>query len=177
MPGVSASVNYATEKVKVSYAPDVALTDLVATVEATGYTATIPAPRPEKQPSEGSAQRAKDEEAAAWRQRLVVSGILMLPVLAMSMIPALQFDNWQWLSLTLASPVVVWGALPFHRAAWTNLRHRAATMDTLISVGVSTAYLWSLWALFFTQAGMTGMRMPFDLLPSRTQSSEPQHLP
>ena len=98
----------------------------------------------------------------------------MLPVLAMSMIPALQFDNWQWLSLTLASPVVVWGALPFHRAAWTNLRHRAATMDTLISVGVSTEYLWSLWALFFTQAGMTGMRMPFDLLPSRTQSSEPR---
>ncbi|HZK36375.1 MAG TPA: copper-translocating P-type ATPase, partial [Aeromicrobium sp.] len=94
-----------------------------------------------------------------------------VPVLLMSMVPALQFDNWQWLSLTLASPVVVWGALPFHRAAWTNVRHGAATMDTLISVGVSAAYIWSLWALFFTDAGMTGMRMQFNLLPS--EDSEP----
>ena len=167
MPGVSASVNYATEKAKVSFAPDVDPADLVATVEATGYTAVLPAPPATEQPAEDSAQRAKDEEAGAWLQRLVVSGLLTLPVLLMSMVPALQFDNWQWVSLTLASPVVVWGALPFHRAAWANLRHGAATMDTLISVGVSAAYLWSVWALLFTDAGMTGMRMPFELLPSR----------
>jgi P-type Cu+ transporter len=167
MPGVSASVNYATEKARVHFSPDVAPEDLVATVEATGYTAALPAPPTEDQPAEDAGQRAKDEEAAAWRQRLLVSAVLTVPVLLMSMVPALQFDNWQWLSLTLASPVVVWGALPFHRAAWTNLRHGAATMDTLISVGVGAAYLWSLWALFFTHAGTTGMRMPFELLPSR----------
>jgi len=172
MPGVSASVNYATEKAKVSYSPDVAPEDLVATVEATGYTAALPAPPDVAVPGAESGGREQDTEARAWRQRLVVSGVLTLPVLLMSMVPALQFDNWQWLSLTLASPVVVWGALPFHRAAWTNLRHAAATMDTLISVGVGAAYLWSLWALFFTTAGMTGMRMPFDLLPSRAGGGE-----
>jgi Cu+-exporting ATPase len=96
----------------------------------------------------------------------VISAVLSAPVLVLSMVPAVQFDNWQWVSLTLASPVVVWGAWPFHRAAVTNARHRAATMDTLISLGVSAAYLWSLWALLFTDAGRTGMRMPFELLPS-----------
>jgi Cu+-exporting ATPase len=173
MPGVSASVNYATEKAKVSYSPDVDPADLVATVEATGYTAVLPAAPPSEQDQQSSdpAQRAKDDEAAAWRQRLVVSAVLTVPVLLISMVPALQFDNWQWISLTLASPVVVWGALPFHRAAWTNLRHGAATMDTLISVGVGAAYLWSLWALLFTEAGMTGMRMPFELLPGRSEGS------
>ncbi|MDF3043952.1 MAG: carbonate dehydratase [Ornithinibacter sp.] len=174
MPGVSASVNYATEKARVSFAPDVAPEDLVATVRATGYTATLPAPPAEDHPVEDAGQAAKDEQEAAWRMRLVVSTVLTVPVLLMSMVPALQFDNWQWVSLTLASPVVVWGALPFHRAAWANLRHRAATMDTLISVGVGSAYLWSLWALLFTDAGMTGMRMPFDLLPSRSGDGEAQ---
>lgn len=173
MPGVSASVNYATEKAKVSFAPGVAPEDLVATVEATGYTATLPAPpAPEAPPGGDRGQEGRDAEARAWRQRLVVCGVLALPVLLMSMVPALQFDNWQWLSLTLASPVVVWGALPFHRAAWANLRHGAATMDTLISVGVAAAYLWSLWALFFTDAGMAGVRMPFELLPSRAGGDE-----
>lgn len=173
MPGVSASVNYATEKAKVSFAPGVAPEDLVATVEATGYTATLPAPpAPEAPPGGDRGQEGRDAEARAWRQRLVVCGVLALPVLLMSMVPALQFDNWQWLSLTLASPVVVWGALPFHRAAWANLRHGAATMDTLISVGVGAAYLWSLWALFFTDAGMAGVRMPFELLPSRAGGDE-----
>ncbi len=181
MPGVNASVNYATEKAKVTFTPEVDPADLVATVEATGYSAVLPALPAEMQPDGGPpaedfAQRAKDEEAAAWRQRLVVSAVLTAPVLVMSMIPALQFDNWQWISLTLASPVVVWGALPFHRAAWTNLRHRAATMDTLISVGVGAAYLWSLWALLFTHAGMTGMRMPFDLLPSRSGDATEPHI-
>nr|WP_234334922.1 copper-translocating P-type ATPase [Streptomyces sp. NRRL S-118] len=97
------------------------------------------------------------------RQRLVVSALLSLPVVLLAMVPPLQFDNWQWLSLTLAAPVVVWGGLPFHRAAWTNLRHGAATMDTLVSMGTLAAFGWSLWALFLGHAGMPGMRHGFDL--------------
>ena len=124
MPGVSASVNYATEKARVHFSAGVAPEDLVATVEATGYTAALPAPPSQDQPAEDAGQRAKDEEAAAWRQRLLVSAVLTVPVLLMSMVPALQFDNWQWLSLTLASPVVVWGALPFHRAACAAVQPR-----------------------------------------------------
>jgi len=169
LEGVSASVNYATEKARVSYSGTVTPQDLVATVEATGYSAALPAPAVEPgsdgDGAEDGGQRAKDDEAAGWRQRLLVSASLTVPVLLLSMVPVLQFDNWQWLALTLASPVVVWGALPFHRAALTNARHGAATMDTLISVGVTAAYLWSLWALFFTDAGMAGMRMTFSLLP------------
>jgi len=169
LDGVSATVNYATEKAKVTYAGTVTPQDLVAVVEATGYTAALPVPKVSRVAAgeEDAEQDEKDDEVSALRQRLVISAALSLPVLLMSMIPALQFDNWQWLSLTLASPVVVWGAYPFHRAAFTNARHGAATMDTLISVGVSAAWLWSLWALFFGGAGMTGMRMGFDLLPSR----------
>ena len=166
LDGVTATVNYATEKAKVSYPTTLTTNDLVTVVEATGYTATVPTPAASD--GEASADTPPDErdiEAAGWWQRLVVSAVLTAPVLAFSMIPALQFDNWQWISLTLASPVVVWGAWPFHRAAVTNARHGAATMDTLISVGVSAAWLWSLWALLFTHAGMTGMRMPFDLFP------------
>ena len=166
LDGVTATVNYATEKAKVSYPTNLSPDDLVTVVEATGYTATVPARAPSG--DEGVATTEpddRDREAAGWWQRLVVSAVLTVPVLAMSMIPALQFDNWQWISLTLASPVVVWGAWPFHRAAVTNARHGAATMDTLISVGVTAAWLWSLWALLFTHAGMTGMRMPFDLFP------------
>jgi P-type Cu+ transporter len=171
LEGVSASVNYATEKAKVSFSGNVRPEDLVATVEATGYGATVPAPRStageagESGPDEGG-DGVHDEETARWRQRFVVSAVLTVPVILMSMVPALQFDNWQWLSLTLTAPVVVWGALPFHQAAWTNARHGAATMDTLISVGVSAAFLWSLWALFFTHAGMPGMKMEFTLLPA-----------
>ncbi|MFD3810211.1 heavy metal translocating P-type ATPase [Rhodococcus sp. NPDC058639] len=165
MEGVTASVNYATEKAKVSYSGDITPEDLVATVEATGYTAALPAP-PRAQHPDTEDGGPESDEAAQWKQRLTVSALLTVPVVALSMIPALQFDNWQWLCLTLASPVVVWGALPFHRAAWTNLRHGAATMDTLISVGVTAAYLWSLWALFFTHAGMPGMKMTFELFAS-----------
>jgi len=170
LDGVIATVNYATEKAKVTYAGSVTPEVLVATVEATGYTAALPAPKA------GSAtgatvgdaeQEEKDDEVSSLRQRLVVSAILSLPVLLLSMVPVLQFDSWQWLSLTLASPVVVWGALPFHRAAFTNARHGAATMDTLISVGVSAAWLWSLWALFLGGAGDPSARMSFELLPSR----------
>ena len=91
---------------------------------------------------------------------------MSVPVLAMSMIPALQFDNWQWLSLLLATPVVLWGAWPFHRAAWANLKHGTATMDTLISVGTLAAWSWSLYALFIGDAGMNSMRMEFNLIPS-----------
>jgi len=170
LDGVSATVNYATEKAKVTYAGTVTPQDLVATVEATGYSAVLPAPKVSSATAAEAGdveQDEKDDEVSRLRQRLMISAALSLPVLLMSMIPALQFDNWQWLALTLASPVVVWGAFPFHRAAFTNARHRAATMDTLISVGVSAAWLWSLWALFLGGAGMPGMRMTFDLLPSR----------
>ncbi|GAB2758764.1 heavy metal translocating P-type ATPase [Nocardioides pakistanensis] len=166
LEGVTATVNYATEKAKVTVSGDIDPADLIATVEATGYGAVLPAPREAATTGEAEEKTDRDDEAARWWQRLVVSAVLTVPVVAMSMIPVLQFDNWQWLSLTLASPVVVWGALPFHRAAWTNARHGAATMDTLVSVGVISAFLWSLWALFFTHAGMPGMKMEFTLLPA-----------
>ena len=171
--GVVASVNYATEKAKVSYPHTVTPDQLVAVVQATGYTAAVPPPpsvtRPDDAPASPEAGRGpRDAEADAWFQRLAVSTILTLPVVLLSLVPALQFDHWQWLSFTLASPVVVWGAWPFHRAAVANARHGAATMDTLISVGVTAAYVWSVWALFFTHAGMTGMRMPFELLADST---------
>jgi len=164
--GVDAAVNYATEKAKISYPDSVAPADLIATVAATGYTATAPtAPDDPDEP-------AAPGEAAEWRTRLLISLVLTVPVVVLSMIPAWQFTNWQWLVLALASPVVVWGALPFHRAAWANARHGAATMDTLISLGVGAAYLWSLWALFFGHAGMAGMRMTFALLPEQTSGAE-----
>ncbi|MEV7070192.1 heavy metal translocating P-type ATPase [Streptomyces sp. NPDC093990] len=156
MDGVTATVNYATEKAKIVYPAGVEIADLVATVVKTGYTAQEPAP-PAPEPED------PDPELAALRQRLLVSVALAVPVVALSMTPALQFDNWQWLALTLASPVVVWGAWPFHRAAWTNTRHGAATMDTLVSVGTLAAFGWSLWALFLGDAGMPGMRERFEL--------------
>jgi Cu+-exporting ATPase len=168
LDGVLATVNYATEKAKVTYAGTVTPQDLVAIVEATGYTAALPAPKVSSSAavSAGEEPDEKDDEVSRLRQRLMISAALSLPVLLMSMIPFLQFDNWQWMALTLASPVVVWGAFPFHRAAFTNARHGAATMDTLISVGVSAAYLWSLWALFLSNAGIPGMQMSFDLMPA-----------
>ncbi len=169
LDGVIATVNYSTEKAKVTYAGSVTLEELVSTIEATGYTAARPALKTASTGTEAGAgdEDYKDDEVTSLRQRLVITSVLSLPVLLLSMIPMLQFDNWQWLALTLASPVVLWGALPFHRAAFTNARHRAATMDTLISVGVSAAWLWSIWALFLGGAGMTGMRMGFSLMPSR----------
>jgi Cu+-exporting ATPase len=183
MDGVSATVNYATEKAKVSYPHGLEIADLVATVVKTGYTAERPPPptAPEPDPAPGATSDAAPAahvapESAALRQRLTVSALLAIPVVLMAMIPALQFDNWQWLSLTLAAPVVVWGALPFHRAAWTNLRHGAATMDTLISVGTLAAFGWSLWALFLGHAGMPGMRHGFDLTVSRTDASSTIYL-
>ncbi len=174
--GVVAAVNYATEKAKVTYPPPVTVEELVSVVEATGYTAAVIRPGSGPgEPSSGSdpdsTGTGPDPEAAAWQRRLTISAVLTLPVLLLAMVPALQFDNWQWISLTLASPVVAWGAWPFHRAAVVNARHGAATMDTLISVGVTAAYVWSLWALLFTDAGMTGMRMPFRLLPDDSGSA------
>ncbi|MGW3658602.1 heavy metal translocating P-type ATPase [Streptomyces sp. NPDC005151] len=211
MDGVTASVNYATEKARVAFGAGTRLADLIATVEKTGYTAQPvqrPAPTPPPLPAEtlsppeaaGPAeverteetrQTRETEEAAdtgtapeepeaersaadalsALRQRLIVSAVLATPVVLLAMVPSLQFDNWQWLSLTLAAPVVVWGGLPFHRATWTNLRHGAATMDTLVSVGTLAAFGWSLWALFFGDAGMTGMRHGFDFSVSRAMGS------
>ncbi len=178
MTGVSATVNYATEKATVNVGEGVGADDLIAAVTATGYTARLPEPpAPQASPTDTSGQEGPagahgahaetDRELAGLRQRLLVSAVLTTPVLALAMVPALQFRNWQWLSLALASPVVVWGALPLHRATWTNLRHGAATMDTLITVGVGAAYLWSLYALFFGMAGQPGMRMGFALLPAR----------
>ncbi|MGW2519611.1 heavy metal translocating P-type ATPase [Streptomyces sp. NPDC001617] len=176
MDGVTATVNFATEKAKVAYPEGVQVADLIATVEKTGYTAEEPPPPATTGKSEGEAAPAADGELLSLRQRLYVSLVLTVPVVLMAMVPSLQFDNWQWLSLTLAAPVVVWGALPFHRAAWTNARHGAATMDTLVSIGTLAAFGWSLWALFFGHAGMMGMRHAFEFTVSRTDGSSSIYL-
>ena len=179
--GVTATVNYATSKAKVSYPDAVDPEALVAVIKATGYSAELPAAEHDEDPqahggAQGGAHDHGDDDVDSLRQRLFISLALTIPVVLMAMIPPLQFDYWQWLSLTLASPVVVWGAWPFHRATWINLRHGAATMDTLISVGVGAAYLWSLWALFFGGAGMPGMTMHFTLLPSQESGSSEIYL-
>ncbi|MEU6465643.1 heavy metal translocating P-type ATPase [Streptomyces sp. NPDC046976] len=171
MDGVEATVNYATEKAKVTFGADIEVADLIATVEATGYTAREPEPPRAEPGSGGGAAVAGTDELRPLRERLTTAVVLAVPVIAMAMIPALQFDNWQWLSLTLAAPVVTYSAWPFHKAAWTNARHGAATMDTLISVGTSAAFLWSLWALFFGTAGMPGMRHAFELTIARSDGA------
>ncbi|OKJ99486.1 carbonate dehydratase [Streptomyces sp. CB03234] len=166
MDGVTATVNYATEKAKVTFADGVQVADLIATVEATGYTAEEPAP-----PAPEAHEEQQPDELRPLRQRLITAVVLSVPVIAMAMVPALQIQYWQWLSLTLAAPVVTYAGWPFHRAAWTNARHGAATMDTLISVGTSAAFLWSLWALFFGTAGMPGMTHPFELTIARSDGA------
>ncbi|MEV7112158.1 heavy metal translocating P-type ATPase, partial [Streptomyces anulatus] len=232
MDGVTATVNYATEKARVTFGEGLKLGDLVATVEKTGYTARpvaqserrapagggavappaaapdtyayadeprrtdtsmdtatgpdpepaavgpAPGPAPESEADLAVRDAGAEQEASigALRQRLVVSAVLAVPVVLLAMVPALQFDYWQWLSLTLAAPVVVWGGLPFHRAAWTNLRHGAATMDTLVSLGTLAAFGWSLWALFLGDAGMPGMRHGFDLTVSRADAGSTIYL-
>ncbi|MGW1201595.1 heavy metal translocating P-type ATPase [Streptomyces cyaneofuscatus] len=216
MDGVTATVNYATEKARVTFTEGLELSDLVATVERTGYTArplALPKSEPERKPEREqepgqergheperrsapeqdpapappsppdapatSTDAAEAEQAAslaALRQRVVVSAVLSVPVVLLAMVPALQFDSWQWLSLTLAAPVVIWGGLPFNRATWTNLRHGAATMDTLVSMGTLAAFGWSLWALFLGDAGMPGMRHGFDLTVSRADASSTIYL-
>ncbi|TWH71953.1 heavy metal translocating P-type ATPase [Modestobacter roseus] len=175
LDGVQASVNYATEAATVRY--DAARVDtdrLLETVSAAGYSAALPAP-PVVEDDEPAAEAPAGREDAL-RQRLLISAALALPVLLLSMVPALQFDNWQWLALTLASPVAVWGAWPFHRAAVVNARHGASTMDTLVSLGITAAYLWSVWALFLGDAGMPGMRMEFTLLPEQGSGTHELYL-
>jgi Cu+-exporting ATPase len=173
LDGVTATVNYATEKAKVTYTGDIAPDDLVAAVEKAGYTARLPEPptsrpRPEARPE---LARGEEDGVLQLRQRVIVSALLSAPVVLLAMVPSLQFTYWQWLSLTLAAPVVVWAAFPFHEAAWTNLRHGAATMDTLISMGTLAAFGWSLYALFLGTAGVPGMTHPFELTISRSDGS------
>ncbi|WP_232283882.1 heavy metal translocating P-type ATPase [Saccharomonospora cyanea] len=166
LDGVSATVNYATEKAKVVYADGVEPHQLVAQVEAAGYTATLPQPKAVTEPA--AATDSEDEDPTrSLRHRLIGSLVLSVPVIVLAMVPALQFIYWQWISLTLAAPVIVWAAWPFHKAAWTNLRHGAATMDTLISMGTIAAFLWSLYALLFGSAGEPGMTHPFELTIER----------
>jgi P-type Cu+ transporter len=155
LEGVTATVNYATEQASVSHDGAVTTEQLIRTVAEAGYQAHLPSQEP-----------AAPVESDPLRQRVLVSAVLGLPVLLLSMVPALQFESWQWLVLTLASPVVVWGGYPFHRAAFVNARHGTATMDTLVSVGTLAAYAWSLYALFLGTAGMPGMRMEFSLTAS-----------
>ena len=170
MPGVIATVNYGTDRAHIALPEGTSIDDAIATVEATGYTAQRP--RVEFDPEHAH----DDPELRDLRRRVTISAILTAPVVALAMIPPLQFDYWQWISLALAAPVVFWGALPFHRAAWTNLRHGAATMDTLISLGVGAAFVWSLYALFLGGAGDPGMRMSFHLLPSQGASNSEIYL-
>ncbi|MFJ8334832.1 heavy metal translocating P-type ATPase [Streptomyces sp. NPDC094437] len=175
--GVTASVNYATAKAKIAHPAGVEVADLIATVVKTGYTAEQPPPpRPARVAAPAGPAADEDPELTAHRERLTVSALLAVPVMLLSMVPALQFDNWQWLALTLAAPVVVWGGLPFHRAAWTNARHGAATMDTLVSVGTLAAFGWSLWALFLGDAGMPGMKDSFRFTVSRAHGASAIYL-
>ncbi|MGX6606920.1 heavy metal translocating P-type ATPase [Micromonosporaceae bacterium Da 78-11] len=154
MEGVTATVNYATEKARATVPAALSAADLIAVVEKTGYTAAEPTPEPPVEPV---------DRRDPLRDRLLISAALSLPVVLLAMVPAWQFTYWQWLSLVLAAPVVVYGGWPFHRAAFVNLRHAAATMDTLVSVGTLAAFGWSVWALFFGDAGMPGMTHPFSL--------------
>ena len=168
LDGVVATVNYATEKAKVTVPDGYDPAALIAEIEKTGYSASIPAPKGSKNDAASAGEGTADPELRSLRNRLIGAIVLTVPVIAMAMIPALQFTYWQWASLALAAPVILWAAWPFHRAAWMNLRHGTATMDTLISLGTSAAFLWSLYALFFGTAGTPGMTHPFEfaLAPS-----------
>ncbi|SDS08643.1 cation-translocating P-type ATPase [Jiangella sp. DSM 45060] len=161
LEGVTATVNYATEKARVSYDGDIATAELIEAVESAGYTARLP------QPESSVAEVAEADPVRPLRDRLILSAVLSVPVILLAMVPAWQFDYWQWLSLTLAAPIVLGAGLPFHKAAWTNLRHGTATMDTLISMGTLAALSWSVYALFWGTAGMPGMTHPFEFTISR----------
>ncbi len=169
LDGVTATVNYATEKAKVTYPAGLTPHELVSTVEQAGYGATLPVSGTADDAA--APEDAADDPARALRQRLVGSAALSVPVVAMAMVPALQFTYWQWLSLALAAPVVAWGGWPFHRAAWVNLRHGSSTMDTLVSMGTLAALGWSLYALFWGTAGVAGMTHPFELTVARTDGA------
>ncbi|MFF3066429.1 heavy metal translocating P-type ATPase [Oerskovia sp. NPDC057915] len=164
LDGVVATVNYATEKAKVTVPDGFDPALLIAEVEKTGYTAALPVPKgAKKDGASAGAGDGEDPELTSLRNRLVGAIVLTVPVIAMAMVPAWQFTYWQWASLALAAPVIVWAAWPFHKAAWANLKHGTATMDTLISMGTSAAFLWSLYALFLGTAGAPGMTHPFEL--------------
>src|SRR5262245_6481468 len=166
--GVAATVNYATEQARVVLTEAVALEDLITTIKATGYTAAPLQPAPTTTTTTTARTgEAEVTDLSRLRRRVLTSLVLTVPVVLLAAVPALQFDYWQWLSLALAAPVVTWGAWPFHHAAWVNLRHRAVTMDTLVSMGTLAAFGWSLYALFLGGAGEPGMRMSFALVPSR----------
>ncbi|RWZ46540.1 copper-translocating P-type ATPase [Labedella phragmitis] len=181
--GVSAQVNLATEKARVSFPDSVAVEQLVAAVGAAGYTATVEAPTKRSRSEHAGSGAGSSEDhpdgatgAATLQSRLLVSTVLALPVVVLAMVPAWQFTNWQWLSLVLATPVVFWGGHPFHRSTVVTLRHGSVTMDTLITLGTFAAYLWSVWALFFGMAGMPGMRHEFSLLPTGEDPSSALYL-
>ncbi|MFE4399265.1 heavy metal translocating P-type ATPase [Kitasatospora sp. NPDC056808] len=168
MDGVEATVNFATEKARVDFGPGTTVEDLIATVERTGYTAELPPPPAAPEPA--------DPPRDPLRDRLLTSAVLAVPVVLLSMVPALQFTDWQWLAFALTGPVVVYGGLPFHRAAWTNLRHGAATMDTLVSLGTLAAFGWSCWALFGGHAGRPGTHHDFSLSVGDTDASATLYL-
>ncbi|WP_083888006.1 MULTISPECIES: heavy metal translocating P-type ATPase [Nocardia] len=169
LDGVVATVNFATGKAEVSYPDTVSESDVIDAVSEAGYTATVA--RPETAAAASDADDY-DEHTRSMRQRMWVCLALAVPVTVLAMVPPLQFTNWQWLSLTLAAPVVVWGAWPLHRAAWANLKHATATMDTLISVGVLAAFGWSLFALFLGDAGVPGLRHSFSLSAERGMAGQ-----
>jgi P-type Cu+ transporter len=154
LDGVAATVNYATRRAYFASTGGREPTELIGVIESAGYTATAPAPAPPdgQQP---------DPETRALARRLVVCVPPAAAVIVLSMVPAAQFPGWQWVSLLLAAPVATWGAWPLHRAAWYGLGHGAATMDTLVSAGVGASFCWSVYALLFGGAGMTGMKMSF----------------
>jgi Cu+-exporting ATPase len=165
LDGVSASVNYAIGRASVDFDSDsVSPEDLITVIEATGYQATLPTLPRDRVGHPGVGRGETDEITALWH-RLVISAVLTVPIVVLAMVPSLQFTGWQWLSAAMATPVVLWGGFEFHRAAWLSVRHRTATMDTLISVGSLAAWAWSVVALFFLGAGDIGMRMNFSLLP------------
>ncbi|HYI62474.1 MAG TPA: heavy metal translocating P-type ATPase [Acidimicrobiales bacterium] len=192
LDGVTASVNYATEKARATVEGDVSPQELVAQVEAAGYGATVPssshaphATDPQPPDEHGPDDHGPDphghehhdlEPVDVLRRRLLVTVALAVPVVLLAMVPALQFDGWQWISLSLAGPVVTWGAWPFHRATWANLRHGAATMDTLVSVGIAAAFGWSLYALLLGDAGEIGLSHGFSLRPERGMASSQVYL-
>ena len=171
LEGVEATVNFATERATVDFDPArVEPEQLVGAVEDVGYTASLPYTEGEEDES------AEVDPTEDLRRRLIFAAALSLPVLLLAMIEPLQFENWQWLSLQLATPVVLWAGWPFHKAAWQNLRHGAVTMDTLISVGTLAALGWSLYALFFGDAGINGMKMPFELVTERGAGADQIYL-
>jgi Cu+-exporting ATPase len=170
LDGVTATVNLATAMARVSHPADVTPEDLVKAVERAGYQAALPV-REEQRAAEDHTDDEPADDTRQERERLLVTALLAVPVLVLSMVPGLQFRNWQWLCFALAAPVAVWSAWPFHQRALRGLRHAAATMDTLVSLGVAASFSWSAYALFFGGAGDPGMRMPFSLLPSASDGT------